>query len=121
MTREADIVQLLIDAGVLSHDDVKDVETLKGEILLQYMIDKRVLLPSEIENAREHVVTALTSTNHIQRMHSKISLIKIITTNLHRRMGDAGDQLRISRDKLSSSNYAAVASAAVALKPAGER
>lgn len=121
MTREADVVQLLIDAGVLSNDDAKSVETLKGEALLQHMIDRRVLLPSEIEEAREYLVNALTSTNHIQRMHSKISLVKVITANLHRRMGDAGDQLRTSRDKFSSSNYAAVASAAVALKSTGER
>jgi len=118
MTRdETDVVQLLLDAGVLTPEDANNIETLKAEALLQRMLDNRVLLPSEMENARGYLVDALTKTNHGKRMRAKISLVQIITTNLHRRMGTAGEHIHTNREKITADSYAAVASAAVTLKP----
>jgi|MudIll2142460700_1097286.scaffolds.fasta_scaffold00003_124 hypothetical protein len=117
---ETDVVQLLIDAGVLTLEDANNIETLKGEALLQRMIDRRVLLPAEIEEAREYIVDALTKTNHTKRMRAKISLVQIITTNLHRRMDDAGVQMHTSREKITAEGYAVVGSAMAVVKARGE-
>lgn len=121
MTRdENDVVQLLIDAGVLTFEDGQNIESIKGEVLLQHMIDKRVLLPSEIEEARGCIMDVLTRTNHSKRIRAKISLIRLITTNLHRRMDMAGEQMRTSKEKITSESYAAITAAQLAFKTDGK-
>lgn len=113
---ENDVVQLLMDTGVLTQEDVTNIQTLKGEALLQLMIARRVLLPSEIEDARMHVLNMLTKHSRTQRLHAHISLVDLITTNLHRRMGIAGDQVRTTKEKLTSGNFAAIAAKALVVK-----
>jgi hypothetical protein len=112
MTRdESDVVQLLIDAGVLTLEDAKDIETLKGEAVLERMIAMRVLLPSEIEMARRHIVDALTRTNRTKRLHAQASLVQIITNNLHRRLDNAGEQVRVAKKHITGGAFAAIAAA----------
>jgi len=113
MTRdESDVVQLLIDAGVLSLEDARQIETLKGEAVLERMIAMRVLLPSEIEVARGHIVGALTRTNRTKRLHAQASLVQLITNNLHRRLDDAGDQIHAAKEHITGSGFVAIAAKA---------
>jgi hypothetical protein len=118
MTKDdADIVQLLIDTGVLSAEDAQSVQTAQSEVLLTMMVQKRALLPSEVENAREILNELMAGVNQTRRLKAQMSLVQIITGNLHRRMGQAGDRLRTQKERITSGDWPAVAPALA--KPKG--
>lgn len=111
------IVQLLIDTGVLTAEDAQSVQTAQSEVLLTMMVNKRALLPSEVEDARTILNELMVGTNQTKRLKAQMSLVQIITGNLHRRMGQAGDRLRAHKERITSGNWPTVAPALA--KPKG--
>jgi len=96
-----DALRLLVETGILDAEDAKSIQTEQSEVLLNMMIDKKALLHSEIEEARVILQTLATGTNRTRKLKAQTSLVRIITSNLHRRMGKAGDRLREQKERIT--------------------
>lgn len=118
MSKTDSAVQLLIEAGVLTTEDASNVATAKVEVLLTMMVEKQALLPTEVQQARKVLQELETTTNPTRRMRAQMTLVQLITSNLHRRMDKAGQTLRLNKERITSGHYPAVSAAAPAGTPA---
>jgi hypothetical protein len=107
---DSDALRLLVETGIISDEDAKSIQNAQSEVLLNRMIEKKALLPSEIEQARV-VLQDLMSANRTRKMKAQMSLVRIITANMHRRMGRAGDQLREQKERITGEEFPSVAAA----------
>lgn len=111
MSADLNVVQLLIDTGVFTEDDARDVKVAQVEVLLEMMLDKQALLPKEVPNARAILQELMESTNQTKQLMAKMSLVQIITENIHRRMKRAGDALSEQKQRVTTGNWPAVRAA----------
>jgi hypothetical protein len=103
-----DAVQLLVDTGVLSIEEAAEIKTAQVEVIIDMMLKNRALMMSEVEEVR-FILNELNSTSsRTRRVKSQMELVKIITSNLHRRIGTVGDMVRSQRNKITSGNFPAV-------------
>jgi hypothetical protein len=105
----ANLLQLLVDTGVLDSTDAENAQAAQSETLLDLMVKKRALLPSEVEQARAILHELLVGTNQTRKLKAQMSLVRIITGNLHRRMSRAGDRIREQKERVTGDNLAVVA------------
>ena len=104
------VIRLLLEAGVLDDKDVKAVQSEQKEALLSIMIERRVLLPNEIQETRAILSEMMEGSNQTKRLKAKASLVAIITANLHRRLGTAQEGVRIQKERVTA-DYMALAAA----------
>jgi len=104
------VIQLLVEVGVLDGGDVRAVQSRQKEALLLLMVERRVLLKTEIGTARDILSELMEGSNHTKHLSAKTSLVSIITNNLHRRMATAGERVRVHKERVTG-NVPAVAMA----------
>lgn len=105
---DSDALRLLVETGILDEEDAKSIQDAQSEVLLNMMIERQALLPSEIEEARG-VIQDLTSTNRTRKTRAQMSFMRLITGNMHRRIGRAGDRLREQKERITGEEFKAVA------------
>ena len=105
---DGDIVQLLIDTGLVTSEDTEHIQSKQVEVVLDLMLSKRALLPSETEEART-LLQDVMGTNRTRQLKAKMSLVNLITGNLHRRMGRAGDRVAAQKRRVTSGHFPAIA------------
>lgn len=105
---DGDIVQLLIDTGLVTPHDAEQIQSKQVEAVLDLMLAKRALLPTEIEEARE-LLGVVLATNQTRRLKAKMSLVNLITGNLHRRLNTAGDRVAEHKRRVTSGHFPAIA------------
>jgi len=104
-----DVVQLLIDTGVLTPSDATYFQEAQSEALLNLMLERRAILPDESSEAQTVLTELLTTSNHSKSLRARMVLVRMITTNLHRRMDRAGARLREQKERITSGAHPAVA------------
>ena len=104
-----EVLTLLIDTGVFTFADVKSIQHVHGEAILDMMLERRVIPISEIENAKGILLELSHSSNHIKRVQAQSRFVELITANIHRRMHAASDELVEQHRKITADEYPAVA------------
>lgn len=107
----ASVIQLLLETGVLDQSDIKAVQTEQKEALLNLLLEKRVLLHSEREDAKEILTELMESSSRTRCLKAQAALVTIITGNLHRRMDQAGEKVRKHKERVTSGHYPVVTAA----------
>lgn len=101
---DGSLVQLLIDTGLLTVEDAKAFHAQQIEAVLELMLTKKALRKSEINTARELLQTVV-ATNQTRRLKAKMSLVNLITKNLHRRMSNAGKRVAAQKKRITSGDF----------------
>ena len=101
-------IQLLIDIGVMTEEDARHIRVVQVEAILKLMMEKQALLPKEVPNARSILQELVESTNQTKQLMAKMSLVQIITNNIHRRMKRAGDALSEQKQRVTTGNWPVV-------------
>ena len=104
-----DVVQLLIDTGVLTADGAAEIQSVHAEVIMRHMREKDVLLPSEEENVRQVLSVLLGGGPLATRLQAKIKLVGIITDNVHRRIERQGVKTREQRERITGEAFPMVA------------
>lgn len=105
---DGDIVQLLIDTGLVTGEDAEHLQSKQVEVVLDLMLSKRALLPSEVDEARS-LLQMVMSNNRTRRLKAKMTLVHLITGNLHRRMNHAGQRVAEQKRRITSGHFPAIA------------
>lgn len=105
---DGDIVQLLIDTGLVTSNDAEHIQSQQVEAVLDLMLSKRALMLSETKEARE-LLQIVRSTNRTKQLHAKMALVNLITGNLHRRMNSAGQRVAAHKRRVTSEHFPAIA------------
>jgi hypothetical protein len=108
----SDVVRLLLEMEVLSRDDVQDIQAAQSDVLLKVLLDKRVIRPSEAENARLALEEFMSSANQTRRTQAQTRLYNLIAQGLDHRIDNACVQLRKQKERITSRTWPAVAVAA---------
>jgi hypothetical protein len=104
-----DVVQLLIDTGVLTANAAADIQSVHAEVILHHMKEQKVLLPSEEENVRQVLAVLLGAGPLAKRLEAKIKLVGIITDNVHRRIDQQSVKTREQRERITGEAFPMVA------------
>lgn len=104
-----DVVQLLIDTGVLTPEDAANIHSVQTEVILQYMKDRDALIPSEEAQVREALTTLIGGAPLAQRLQAKIRLVSIITQSVHRKIDAQGVRTREQRERITGEAFPMVA------------
>ena len=100
-----DVVQLLLEMGALSRDDLKGVHAAQGEALLLLLIQKRIIQRSQSEEARTVLAKLLATTNPTARAEAQLELYGLITEHLDNRTADAHDELEANTKRITSRSW----------------
>lgn len=104
-----DVIQLLVDTGVLTSGDAAQIHTVQTEVVVHHMRERDVLLPHEEEEARE-ILTILTGGGPLpQRIQAKLNLVRIITKNIHRRIDQQNVRTRKQKERITGGAFPMVA------------
>ena len=103
MNRKAgeDVVQILIDTGVLTENDAAKIHSVQTEVIMQHMREHDVLTPAEEDDVREVLVTLTGGGPLAKRLAAKIRLVGVITNNVHRKMERQSVKTREQRERCS--------------------
>ncbi len=104
-----DVVQLLIDTGVLAPADGDAIQSVQTEVIMQHMRNKGVLSPSEEPAARQVLAVLLGSSPPTQRLQAKVQLVGIITNNVHLKIERQGVKTREQRERITGETFPMVA------------
>lgn len=104
-----DVIQLLIDTGVLTAEDGAAIQSVQTENIMQHMRNHGVVMPAE--EARVHaMLTILTDGgSRTQRLQAKIQLVSVITNNVHRKLDRQGTRVREQRERITGDTFPMVA------------
>ena len=89
-----DVVQLLLDMGALSRDDLKGIHAAQGEALLQLLVQKRIIQRGQSEGARGVLEKLVGTTNPTARAEAQLELYGLITEQLDSRTAEAHKELQ---------------------------
>lgn len=117
MSSEESVIRFLTDLGVLDDDDLDAVRKMQGETIVAAMVRRKALAPHEQEEAQGLISELMECSNETKRMKAKMSLLKIVTSNIHKRMASSCDRMREHKERITSGHFPAVA---LATKAPGE-
>ena len=104
-----DVVQLLLDMGALSRDDIKGIHAAQGEALLQLLIQNRIIQGGQAEAAQEVLEKLLGTTNPTARAEAQCELYGLITEQLDNRTAEAHEELQQHTKRITSRSWPRVA------------
>lgn len=87
-SNEEELIQLLIDVGVLTAKEIINIQSMQNDAILELLFNKHILQPTDKKEAKVLLDTIL-STNKTQRIQAKMAFIDLITHNLHHRVKHA--------------------------------
>lgn len=105
---EKNVLQLLLDIGVLERDDVERLLTSHTDALLEVLVGNHALRPVEIDDVRVIITELLRSSSKKKYLKARRSLVRIITANINRQMGWTGDKLRIQKERITGNSWPAI-------------
>ena len=112
MTREEDsVVRFLAELGVFDDDDIKSMQRQQGDSIVSMMVRKKALSRLEAREAAQLVTELVDCSNETKRLKAQMRLVKMVTSNVHRRMATCGDKVRANKERLTSGNYPVIAPA----------
>lgn len=104
-----DIVQLLVDTGVLTTEAAAEIQSVQTESIMQQMREHNVLVPSEEESVRDALQTLLQGGPPAKRLQAKLRLVGVITDNVHRRIDKQSTKNREQRERITGQAFPMVA------------
>jgi hypothetical protein len=104
-----DIVQLLIDTGVLTPEIAAQIKSIQADVIMQHMRAHDVLIPAEEPRVRGVLTTLMGGGSLTDRVQAKIELVGIITDNVHRRIERQGVRNREQRERITGEAFPMVA------------
>jgi hypothetical protein len=107
-TNQTEVISFLRRSGVLTEDEIINLHTARNEVILAVLIDKRAVLPSEEELARNILKDLTLGSNHVKRVRAQISFLNMITQNMNKRISVAGTKLREQKDRISGDKFPAL-------------
>lgn len=106
MTKEEDdVVRFLAELGVFDEDDIKAVRREQGESIVAAMVRKKALSHLESREAKHLISELLDCSSETKRLKAQMRLVKLVTSNVHRRMATCGDKVRAQKERITSGNY----------------
>ena len=104
-----DVVQLLIDTGVLTPKAAEEIKSVQTDVIMQHMREHDVLIPSEEDHVRAVLETLTAGGPLIDRLQAKTELVGIITDNVHRRIKIQSVRNREQRERITGDTFPMVA------------
>lgn len=118
MTKEENsIVRLLAELRVFDEGDVARIKKDHGESIVAVLVQKEAVAESEYESAGKIITELSECSSATKRLESKMKLIKMVTSNVHKRLETSAKRIRTHRDRVTSGSFPSVAALA---KPSGD-
>ena len=109
MSREDSVIRFLTELGIFSDEDLDAVKKKHGKTIVDAMVKRKALAPNEVEVVTELIDDLMTLPDGIKKMRSQMSLLKIVTTNIHKRMASSCDRMREQKERITGNQFPVVA------------
>lgn len=104
-----DVVQLLIDTGVLTPEDGARIQSVQVDVIIQHMKDRAVVTVAEEPQLRDVLAVLMQNGAPAKHLQAKIQLVNIITNNIHRKLEHQGRRVQKQKAHISGDAYPMVA------------
>jgi hypothetical protein len=104
-----DVIQLLIETGVLTPEDASSIKTVHTEVILRHMKEHDVLSAAEEEEARDILSELANGGPPIAKIRAKVRLVRIITNNIHRRIDRQHTHTQEQNERITGEAFPMVA------------
>jgi hypothetical protein len=104
-----DVVQLLVDTGVLTTEDAAKIHLVQTDEIMRHMKEHNALIPEEEEVVQQALSTLISGGPLAKRLEAKIKLVGIITNNVHRGLERQSDRMHEQRERITGEAFPIVA------------
>jgi len=106
------VVDLLVEAGVFTEQDVAHVRGAHVEQVLNRLLEKRVLSTAELAAANELVRELSSARSPARKLKAQVALTALLGKNLQRRVVAANERIAEGRRHITGESYPVVQPAA---------
>jgi hypothetical protein len=117
---EDNAIQFLVGLGVLDSGDAARIKQIQAGAIVEVLIEKEVLSPAYIKEAKSLLEKIIRTSNHLKRMRFQMELMRLITGKMHERMEASAQKIHEHRKRVTSDGFPAVPAVAGLAKAAGD-
>jgi hypothetical protein len=104
-----EVIELLVELGLMTKSDILGVHAAQGEAILQHLMKSGVVDREKSTDVREMLETLLTPTNPTSKADAQVRFYSLITEHFDARTAEAHQELDRHTKRITSRGVPALA------------